>query len=312
MPMVRTLDNPLTNAGLPQNRLGVDTNCSRKGRPVSTHAACRMILVQRLRSACHLLVAATGLWALQDLALLAWVSDLDPTILPLLLRCYNGTGRPPRDPAAMFRAWMLATALRISCPKTWADRLKTDPVLWLSSLASTRWIPPVPPPSPKAGATQEDVEAEVVRLRPGNEGSQPGSRFDPSAAAVIDQAKAECNRLGTAAVHPGHILLALTLEGGPAQAALARLDVDLPTLRARVEAALPAAPTRPRRRGVNGFTSDGRAVLFRHALAVAAALGAPAVGATHLLLAPYRIEELAAILTSAGAAEDAVRIECAA
>ncbi len=100
---------PLDKREPPGNRLGVDANYSRKGRPVTTHAKFRTILIQPLRSACHHLLAATRPWALRDLILLAWISDLDP-ILPLLLRCYSGTGRPPRDPAAMFRAWMLATA----------------------------------------------------------------------------------------------------------------------------------------------------------------------------------------------------------
>ncbi len=58
----------------------------------------------------------------------AWTANLDG--IGVILRYgYSGIGRPPRDPAAMFRAWMLASSLGISCPTKWADRVGTDPVL---------------------------------------------------------------------------------------------------------------------------------------------------------------------------------------
>ncbi len=85
-------------------------------------------VIDRLRSLGSNLVTATRLWALQDLAFLAWTANFDAT--GFILRCgYSGIGRPPRDPAAMFRAWILATSLGISSPTQWADRLGTDPVL---------------------------------------------------------------------------------------------------------------------------------------------------------------------------------------
>lgn len=95
---------------------------------MTPHAEYRNSVIDRLRSLGSNLVTATRLWALQDLAILAWTANLD-TIGFILRRGYSGIGRPPRDPAAMFRAWILATSLGISSPTKWADRLSTDPVL---------------------------------------------------------------------------------------------------------------------------------------------------------------------------------------
>ena len=95
---------------------------------MTQHAEYRNSVIDRLRSLGSNLVTATRLWALQDLAILAWTANLD-TVGFILRRGYSGIGRPPRDPAAMFRAWVLATSLGISSPTKWAHRLSTDPVL---------------------------------------------------------------------------------------------------------------------------------------------------------------------------------------
>lgn len=57
-----------------------------------------------------------------------WSANLD-CIAHILQRCYRGIGRPPRDPAAMFRTWLLATLLGESSPQHWAGRLRTDSLL---------------------------------------------------------------------------------------------------------------------------------------------------------------------------------------
>ncbi len=95
---------------------------------MTQHAEHRKSVIDHLRSLGINLVTATRLWALQDLAILAWTANLD-AIDFILRRSDVGIGRPPSDPAAMFRAWMLATSLGISCPAKSADRLGTDPVL---------------------------------------------------------------------------------------------------------------------------------------------------------------------------------------
>ena len=112
------------------------------------HAEYRNSVIDRLRSLGSNLVTATRLWALQDLAILAWTANLD-TIGFFLRRGYSGIGRPPHNQAGMFRAWILAASLGISRPTKWAHRLSTDPVLAISrsSAGSSQPIPLVPPPS---------------------------------------------------------------------------------------------------------------------------------------------------------------------
>ncbi len=65
---------------------------------------------------------------MQDAALTLWVADLD-AIAHLVLGGYRGVGRPPRDPAAMFRTWLLATLLKVTSPKAWAAQLATNGIL---------------------------------------------------------------------------------------------------------------------------------------------------------------------------------------
>ena len=71
---------------------------------------------------------AKRLWSHQHVALTLWIADLD-CIAHILRGCYRGGGRPPRDPAAMFRTWVLATLLGVTSPKRWADLLATDSLL---------------------------------------------------------------------------------------------------------------------------------------------------------------------------------------
>lgn len=89
------------------------------------HDQYRATLLERLRTRCADVETAKRFWAMQGPALALWTANLD-AVCPILARLYTGIGRPPRDPAAMFRTWLLATQLGISSPKGWADRLRTD------------------------------------------------------------------------------------------------------------------------------------------------------------------------------------------
>ena len=92
----------------------------------------RTSLLNRLRPLCQDFAFAQRLWGFQRIALFLWIASIDP-IRHILGRCYTGRGRPPRDPAAMFRTWLLATRLGITSAKDWAKRLQTDPLLAILS-----------------------------------------------------------------------------------------------------------------------------------------------------------------------------------
>ena len=163
----------------------------------------------------------------------------------------------------------------------------------------------------QAGAVQEAVEAQIFQIIGGRAGVEAGASYDQSAQSILRQAQAEAKRLGTLAIHPGHVLLSLLAdEAGVVGAMFHRLEVEVDALRMAAEAALPKPAARTRRaRGDMGFTKEGREVVTRHATAAARALGSGAVGAPQLLLGLYALPEMAELLTAAGAAEDAVRVE---
>ena len=99
---------------------------------LSDQAHYRAALLDRLRPLCTNLEFAKHLWAFQFSALFMWSADLDP-IRRILAACYTGRGRPPRDPLAMFRTWLLATRLGITSARDWADRLRPDALLAILS-----------------------------------------------------------------------------------------------------------------------------------------------------------------------------------
>jgi hypothetical protein len=72
------------------------------------------------------------LWHYRYEALILWSADLD-AIAHIVRRGYRDTGRPPRDPAAMFRTWLLATLLQVTSPKLWARMLAGNDVLAILS-----------------------------------------------------------------------------------------------------------------------------------------------------------------------------------
>ena len=78
--------------------------------------------------ACADLLTAKRLWGLQSAVMVLWSGNLD-CIRHILLAGYSGTGRPPCDPAAMCRTWLLATILGETSPMHWAGRLRTDALL---------------------------------------------------------------------------------------------------------------------------------------------------------------------------------------
>ena len=162
----------------------------------------------------------------------------------------------------------------------------------------------------QAGAVREGVEAEVLRLMGG--GSGPSELpLDDAAASALDLARTEARHRGHTAVQPEHILIGLLeLKGGAARQLLDRLAVDGHALRASAEASLPkgsraAASTRAE------LNPDGKAVVAGHAVAAARAAGRSQVGTEHLLLGLHGIPALSALLSAAGAPEDAIRIEVA-
>ena len=96
--------------------------------PWTTHAAYHDHVLHWLPQICLCLTVVKLLWQRRRAALILWSADLDG-IAHIIRRSYRGIGRPPRDPAAMFRTWLLATLLGITSPKLWAETLVSDDVL---------------------------------------------------------------------------------------------------------------------------------------------------------------------------------------
>jgi hypothetical protein len=96
------------------------------------HSVYRAQLLDRLARLCGWLTMAKRLWQYRRQALILWCADLD-AVAHVVLGSYRGTGRPPRDPAAMLRTWLLATLLCITSPRRWAEALKSDDLLAILS-----------------------------------------------------------------------------------------------------------------------------------------------------------------------------------
>ena len=107
----------------------------RSAVPWTSHADYQAHARSALAAACASLDVAKSLWAYQHAAVLLWVANLDP-LAPIVQAVYKGhglVGRPPRDPGAMLRTWLLATTLQCTSPDDWARRLATDSVLAILS-----------------------------------------------------------------------------------------------------------------------------------------------------------------------------------
>ena len=79
-----------------------------------------------------MLTVAKGLWLNRHEALVLWSADLDG-VAHTVRRSYRGKGRPPRDPAAMLRTWLLAALLGVTSPQLWAETLAGDDILAILS-----------------------------------------------------------------------------------------------------------------------------------------------------------------------------------
>jgi excisionase family DNA binding protein len=175
-------------------------------------------------------------------------------------------------------------------------------------------VPEVARALERAGAPHGEIRAAVRRLAPPGtsprtEGQPLFGRYSERSQRVILLAKKEARRRGTRFVATGHLLLALLQEGaGIGARALPEAGADVEALRRGVEALLPA-PAAPAGgpEGEIPFTPRAKALVMRHALAAARALGHRYVGTEHLLLAAYDADpDLAAVLEGCGAVREGV------
>ena len=100
--------------------------------PWTPHAAYQAHVAQWLSRICGCLTVVKLLWRYREQALVLWSADLDG-LGAIVRRSYRGTGRPPRDPAAMLRTWVLATLMGITSPRLWAETLTGNDVLAILS-----------------------------------------------------------------------------------------------------------------------------------------------------------------------------------
>ncbi len=173
----------------------------------------------------------------------------------------------------------------------------------------------------RGGAPHAAVRAAVRRLVPpggpqARETTPMYGRYSERAQRVIEQAQQEARQRGTGYVPTEHLVLSLLRDEagggkGIARRALEELGVDVPALRERVDALLPAprhAAGEPR--GPMQFTPRSKAVIMEHAVAAARAMGHAYVGTEHLLLGVYDgSEDLARVLEEAGAVREGVEAE---
>jgi hypothetical protein len=92
------------------------------------HSRYQQWLLQALGRLAETLSVVKRIAGYAQVILLLWVADLS-CVAPVLALAYTGRGRPPRDPLAMFRAWLAATVLAIDSPEQLAQALRTDEVL---------------------------------------------------------------------------------------------------------------------------------------------------------------------------------------
>ncbi len=158
-----------------------------------------------------------------------------------------------------------------------------------------------------AGAPREGLEAAILHLSGGGE-PVPALPLEGAAEQALVLAEQHARQRGHAAVQPGHLLLGLVDVGDDAGQILQRLEVDTAGLRVALEAHLPKRGRVAKATPVE-MNAETKTVLVSHAVAAARATGSERVGTRHLLLGLYRVPALGALLATAGAPEDAVRVE---
>ncbi|MFC4913350.1 ABC transporter C-terminal domain-containing protein [Actinomadura gamaensis] len=92
----------------------------------------------------------------------------------------------------------------------------------------------------RAGLDLDRLRAEIVKLRPADEGDPPDPvPFTPRAKKVMELGLREANRLGSQVIVPGHLLLGVIREGGGLAArVLADATGDLKVVRLELERSL--------------------------------------------------------------------------
>lgn len=178
-------------------------------------------------------------------------------------------------------------------------------------------IPEIADRMEQAHASHADVRAAIRRLAPVGapqltEHRPLFGRYGERAQKVIIQAQELARRRGIGHVSTELLMLALLadndlMRSGVARKALDELGVNVPRLRAKVEALLPAPAMAAGHKEDIAFTPRGKAMIMEHAITAARTLGHAYVGTEHLLLAAYEASErLPQVLEEAGAVREGV------